>query len=162
MDANSEARLTLVCPKLADKIHTMASILQQENLEIRVIQGFRSWAEQDALYAQGRTAPGSKVTNAPGGSSWHNFGLAVDCAPDDPTKAGYQIDWNADHPQWKRMEEVGRSLGLYAGADFKRLVDAPHFQMTGRFPVSPDDEVRQLFKDGGSLGLWGEAFDADR
>nr|WP_295770097.1 M15 family metallopeptidase [Rhodoferax sp.] len=38
----------------------------------------RSCAEQDALYAQGRTAPGNKVTNAKSGDSNHNFGIAFD------------------------------------------------------------------------------------
>src|SRR5690606_22511724 len=42
------------------------------------ISGHRTWAEQDALYAQGRTKPGSIVTNAKGGQSNHNFGIAMD------------------------------------------------------------------------------------
>lgn len=43
-----------------------------------MISGTRTYAEQDALYAKGRTAPGSKVTNAKGGYSNHNFGIAGD------------------------------------------------------------------------------------
>ena len=35
--------------------------------EVRIICGTRTYAEQDALYAQGRTAKGAKVTNAKGG-----------------------------------------------------------------------------------------------
>jgi len=45
---------------------------------LKLISGLRTYEEQDALYAQGRTAPGPKVTNAPGGHSNHNFGLAFD------------------------------------------------------------------------------------
>jgi peptidoglycan L-alanyl-D-glutamate endopeptidase CwlK len=164
MDRTSEARLTLVCPALASKIRRMADILLLEGLDIRVIQGLRSWAEQQALWLKGRDANGNIinpheiVTNAPGGHSWHNLGLAVDCAPDDPTIAGYQIDWDANHPQWKRMEEVGRSLGLTAGADFTRLVDAPHFQLQGRFPIgAPDDEARQIYKQQGAMAFWYDA-----
>jgi peptidoglycan L-alanyl-D-glutamate endopeptidase CwlK len=48
---------------------------------IRVVQGLRSWTEQDALYAMGRTAPGKIVTNVKGGYSYHNYGMAVDCVP---------------------------------------------------------------------------------
>lgn len=164
MDATSEAKLTLVYPVLADKIRTLADILMQERsdvlpkgCEVRVTQGLRSWAEQDALYAKGRTEAGPKVTNAAGGHSWHNFGLAVDLVPDDITKDGFQCDWNARHPAWKRMEEVGQSLGLECGAFWRTFPDAPHFQLNGRFPVgAPNDEARQIFKDGGSMALWAE------
>ncbi len=48
------------------------------DITINIISGLRSYEEQDALYAQGRTAPGNKVTNARGGYSNHNFGIAFD------------------------------------------------------------------------------------
>lgn len=158
MDAVSEARLQLVWPLLADKIHTMAVMLEQEGIEIRVVQGLRSWQEQDKLYAQSRTTPGKVVTNCKGGQSYHNFGMAVDCvpsqfSPDQP----YNPDWNSSHPDWNRMEAVGIYLGLTAGAGFRTFPDAPHFQLTGQFPVGePDGEVRQLFKDGGMQAIWSQ------
>ena len=40
----------------------------------------RTFAYQDWLYAKGRTQPGKKVTNARGGQSLHNYGLAIDFA----------------------------------------------------------------------------------
>ncbi len=43
-----------------------------------VAQGYRSIAEQNRLYAQGRTLPGPIVTNARGGQSNHNRGIAVE------------------------------------------------------------------------------------
>ncbi len=43
-----------------------------------MISGTRTYAEQDALYAKGRTVPGPVVTNAKGGHSNHNFGVAGD------------------------------------------------------------------------------------
>src|ERR1019366_5531638 len=81
MDNASEERLQLVCPQLADKVRQMAENLANQNIDIRVTQGLRTYAEQDALYAQGRTTPGRIVTNAKGGYSYHCFGLAIDCAP---------------------------------------------------------------------------------
>lgn len=43
---------------------------QAVGIEIKVITGTRSYAEQDALYAKGRTSPDTdKVTNAKGGHS---------------------------------------------------------------------------------------------
>jgi hypothetical protein len=56
------------------------------------------------------------------------------------------------------MEALGQSLGLEVGAYWRSFPDAPHFQLTGRFPVgAPSDEVRQLFKDGGMQAVWDEA-----
>ncbi|SVE43245.1 uncharacterized protein METZ01_LOCUS496099, partial [marine metagenome] len=46
--------------------------------ELFVVHTLRTYAEQDDLYEQGRTEPGKIVTNARGGKSWHNFGLAID------------------------------------------------------------------------------------
>lgn len=158
MEPVSEARLQEVMPALAVQIRQMDTILRLENIEIRVVQALRSWQQQDALYAQGRTTPGDIVTNCKGGMSYHNFGLAVDCTPSiNGVDAAYIPDWNANHPAWKRMEAVGQSLGLDSGATWRSFPDAPHFQLTGRFPEGePDDEVRQLFKDGGMVSIWRE------
>jgi peptidoglycan LD-endopeptidase CwlK len=149
MDSISEQRLVGVYPVLAHKIRQVAAQLEEEGTLIRVTQAVRTIEEQDALYAQGRTAPGSIVTNCPGGHSYHNFGLAVDCVPSVPGNS-YIPDWNAEHPTWKRMEELGAGLGLTVGAQWRSFPDAPHFQLTGKFPVGqPNDELRRIFQDGG-------------
>lgn len=41
-------------------------------VRLRISQGVRTIAEQDALYAQGRTTKGKIVTQARGGDSYHN------------------------------------------------------------------------------------------
>jgi|SRR5208283_4803762 len=152
MDSVSESRLQLVCPALAEKIHRLAEMVADAGIVFRVTQGLRSWAEQDALYQQGRTVPGEIVTEAPAGASWHEFGLAVDLVPMDPLP-----DWNLAHPVWAKLVAAGESLGLYSGSQFSHIKDEPHFQLTGRFPVSPDDEVRQIFLDQGMSTVWSEA-----
>ena len=43
-----------------------------------IVQSLRTFPEQNALYAQGRTKPGPRVTKAKGGQSYHNYGLAID------------------------------------------------------------------------------------
>jgi peptidoglycan L-alanyl-D-glutamate endopeptidase CwlK len=152
----SEVRLSFVMPLLAEKVRYMAEILEldSEPIYLVVLAGLRTWAEQNALYAQGRTLPGNIVTNAKGGESWHNFGCAVDCAP-EIVKG--QIDWNGNHPQWKRMQQVGESLGLTSGATWTRLVDAPHFQLTGPFPAAaPNDEARLIYANEGAQAFWQE------
>ena len=152
MDTVSEARLQLVCPALAAKIQSLALMLQDEGITFRVTQGLRSWNDQDKLYQQGRTLPGKIVTNAPAGHSWHEFGLAVDVVPMDPLP-----DWDTTHPVWTRLINVGESLGLYSGSEFTHIKDEPHFQLTGTFPVSPNDEARQIFKNAGMEAVWQEA-----
>jgi len=156
MDAASEARLQDVFPALAGCIRQMADMLANEGIDIRVVQALRTWAEQDALYAQGRTAPGKIVTNCRGGQSYHNFGLAVDCAP---SKNGpgqpFDPDWNEQNPSWQRMVAVGQSIGLDCGATWRTFRDVPHFQLTGRFPEGePSQEMIQLFKNGGTNAVW--------
>ena len=153
MDTISEERLSQVHPMLAMKIRQMADILASDDppTTLRVTQGLRTWSEQAVLYAQGRSAPGRVVTNAEPGSSWHNFGLAVDVVPLD---LQHLPDWNTSHPIWQRIVSVGTGLGLVAGAQFRTFVDYPHFQLTGKWPASPDLEVRETYGQSGIGGIW--------
>ena len=50
----------------------------EAGINVKIITGTRTYQEQDELYAKGRTTAGPKVTNAPAGYSWHNFGVAWD------------------------------------------------------------------------------------
>ena len=157
MDDLSEERLALINPILADKVRVLYNMLEAQGIVIRVVQGLRSWNEQQALYEQGRTTPGKIITNCPGGHSWHNYGLSVDIAPNDPSKPIWTPDWNANHPNWKRMEDVARSIGFAVGADWRTYPDNPHIQMVGRFSANPDKEAQGLFRDGGMEAVWREA-----
>ena len=66
-----------VQPVMRSFVIAAKAIAAKQNLDVRAISGLRSYAEQDALYAKGRTAPGARVTSARGGFSNHNFGLAI-------------------------------------------------------------------------------------
>jgi peptidoglycan LD-endopeptidase CwlK len=154
MDTISRSRLATVYPSLASLIMQMSQGL---SFDIEVTQGLRTWAEQDALYAQGRTTPGQIVTHVAGGYSWHCFGLAVDLVPEDITPG--QPDWNLSHPVWARMVSLAESLGLVSGAEWHGAdLDTPHVQLTGRFPLTPDDEVRAIYTAGGLPAVWTAAF----
>jgi peptidoglycan LD-endopeptidase CwlK len=150
MDAISEQRLQAVCPALADKIHALAAAMP--NVDLRVTQGLRLWSEQAALYAQGRTTLGVIVTDAPPGYSYHEFGLAVDVVPMDQDPP--QPDWDLSHPVWQQIVTAGEALGLFSGSEFCTIKDWPHFQMTGTFPDSPTDEVRELYSGAGIQAVW--------
>lgn len=161
----SEERLATVHPKLAALIHTLDTQMSEP---LGVTQGRRDDAEQEALYAQGRGtlelvnhlrelvgwAPitaeenAETVTDAKPGYSWHGPGLAVDVVPLDSSQ---DPDWDSNHPVWKELVEKGEALGLTSGISWH---DEPHFQLTGRFGITPDDEVRQLMASGGVEAVW--------
>ena len=152
MNQTSEVRLRTVHPAIKRAVEILEEkLLAEGSGDIIVVQAARTYAAQDELYAQGRTAPGTVVTNARGGYSWHCFSLAVDLCPIDQA---HQPDWNASHPVWQRMIDLGTSLGMVSGKSFH---DLPHFQMTGRFPITPTDEVRTIFESGGVDAVWAES-----
>jgi peptidoglycan L-alanyl-D-glutamate endopeptidase CwlK len=141
----SLVRLGQVHPKLADQSKTMAQMMEGE-IDGQISQGLRTWAEQDILFRQ---IP--KVTDVPGGYSWHNFGMAVDWDIQLPDGT---VDWNEQHPTWQRLVSIGDSLGLThvsIGQGGRTHRDWPHFQITGRFGLSPGDEVRAIYKRNGSI-----------
>jgi peptidoglycan L-alanyl-D-glutamate endopeptidase CwlK len=161
MDKVSEQRLAKVHPVLAAKVRQLSDALQAEGITIRVVQGLRTYQEQAALYAQGRTAPGPKVTNAPAGSSYHNYGLAVDICPGNPGSNPWQPDWKATdakglRPTWARAIALAKKLSLTCGADFESLKDYPHLQLTGNMPIgAPTTKARQMLASGSDLSsIW--------
>lgn len=101
-----------------------------------ITQGYRSTAEQNALYAKGRYGNKEKiVTNAPGGYSNHNFGLAIDFALYTPN--GEQVVWNqtVDYDRdgkadWAEVVAIAKSLGFAWGGDWRGFPDAPHLEYT--------------------------------
>ncbi|GGA80826.1 hypothetical protein GCM10011507_35050 [Edaphobacter acidisoli] len=153
MDTVSAIRLSLVHPVLAAKVQAMTAALAADGITIRVIQGLRTLQEQNADYAKGRTAPGSIVTNARGGQSWHNYGLAVDCAPGIRGAAVWTPNWDASSLDWETMISAGEAQGLIAGARWTSFPDRPHFQLPN-IPVSPDDAARTLLSAGSMKNFW--------
>lgn len=99
-----------------------------------VTSGLRDSAKQAALYAQGRTAPGPIVTNAPPGHSAHEHGLAIDVALQLP--AG--LSWDTNDPAWPRLwAAVKASQGLHSGHDFPPVApaDDDHIQAVRWYAV---------------------------
>lgn len=114
----------------------------------------RTIAEQDALYAQGRTKPGKIVTKARGGFSMHNYGLAIDVVllldrdgdgkyteASWDTKGDFDSDGVAD---WMEIVRVFKEFGWVWGGDWK-FYDAPHFEKTFGYSVR---QLLNLHKSG--------------
>jgi peptidoglycan L-alanyl-D-glutamate endopeptidase CwlK len=113
-----------------------------------MIAGNRTWAEQDALFAQGRTAPGNIVTKARGGSSNHNFGIAADFG----VFAGkaYLDDSNPRRASavHKACAFHAASCGLEWGGDWQRFRDEPHYEIQTGLTMA---QKRNVFKLRGSV-----------
>lgn len=77
-DSRSEGNIITLASKAQVAARQFLKIAKDNNLDIRIISGTRTYAEQDALYSQGRTKAGPIVTYAKGGQSNHNFGIAWD------------------------------------------------------------------------------------
>lgn len=154
-DPYSEMQLAKVYPPMADKIRELFMQMQQEGVVFKVTQGLRTMQEQADLYAKGRTLPGPIVTNAPAGSSWHQFGVAIDLVPIDQLG---KADWNPKHPVWQQIINAALMLRLFSGSKFRTFPDYPHLQMTGRFGISPNQQAKDILKMFGVEGFWKDAF----
>ncbi len=143
-DTATNNRIAKLHPKIRCAVKNFINEVDKTmGIKLRVIQGFRTYAEQNALYAQGRTTKGKKVTNAKGGQSNHNFGLAIDVAE---IKNG-NIDWNEQEKVLPKIAPIGKKWGFEWGGDWKSIVDKPHFEMM--FGKSLAD-LRKLYEENGN------------
>ena len=118
-DTLSVRRIQLLHPKVRGAATAFIEECESTlDVTIRVVQGLRTFEEQDALYAQGRTKPGNKVTAAKGGQSFHCFGLAIDIVPIQNSKA----DWSFD---FDKLSALCTKYGLTSG---KAWNDNDHYE----------------------------------
>jgi len=119
----------------------LGAFVNVQEYTVKILSGTRTYAEQNALYAQGRTRAGNKVTNARGGSSNHNFGIAWDI--------GIFVNgkYLGNSPLYKQAATVGltATTGVEWGGNWVTFPDKPHYQLaTGKTLA----EVRELFESG--------------
>ena len=123
VDARSEKVIATLQPPVRPMARALVQKAALNGIEIRIISGLRSYAEQNALYAQGRTLAGRKVTNARGGYSNHNFGIAFDVGVFEGSR------YLGESPKYKAVGALGMELGLEWGGSWKTIIDEPHFQL---------------------------------
>lgn len=132
MEKITSDRIDLLHPSIREEVRRLVNecnaVLTMHS-QMRIVQGLRTIDEQNGLYAQGRTKPGAKVTNAKGGQSYHNYGLAIDfCLLID----GKEISWDSikDFDQdgiadWLEVAKIFQREGYKWGKAFN---DLPHFE----------------------------------
>ena len=121
-DPITSQRIATLHPLIRSRVADFINEADQLGIQLRITSAYRSFAEQDALFAQGRTKPGNIVTNARGGESIHNFGLAFDVVP----MVHGQTNWNGN---WSFIGALGKSFGFTWGGDWQAFPDRPHFEM---------------------------------
>lgn len=116
-------------PLLQAKCHDLLDAAKKAGIELMVTGTLRTKAEQEALYAQGRSKPGKIVTRARYPYSLHCWGLAFDIAVVRDGKA----DWDAAD-LYEKVGKMGTDLGLVWGGNFKSFKDMTHFELAGYDP----------------------------
>jgi peptidoglycan L-alanyl-D-glutamate endopeptidase CwlK len=122
-DERSERNIATLLPQVQPLARALIESAAAVGIAIKVISGTRTYEEQNALYEQGRTTPGRIVTNARGGYSNHNFGIAFDIGV---FEGGRYLD---ESPAYKAVGAIGMKLGLEWGGNWKTIQDEPHFQL---------------------------------
>jgi hypothetical protein len=131
-------RLKGVHPTLAAAIVAILKDMQAAGQQMFVVMGVRTQAEQEALYAKGRTIPGAIVTNKDGIAHPSNhqpkadgLGYAVDCA-----FLGTRDPWSLDLP-WQLYGEKVEAAGLTWGGRWTHPHDSPHAELPSSAGTKP-------------------------
>jgi peptidoglycan L-alanyl-D-glutamate endopeptidase CwlK len=136
-----------------EEMYKEMCVVLSGRIRVRFTRVYSTYAEQDELFAQGRTKPGKIVTRAKGGRSYHNFGLAFDiCLLIDRNGDGVfeeaswdtRLDFDKDGKiDWQEIVTIAKQYGWEWGGDWASFPDAPHFQKTfGLSVVVLDQRVR--------------------
>lgn len=126
--------ITALHPRLQTKAALLKEECKKQGISILFSECLRTKAEQDALYAQGRTAPGNIVTNAKGStySSQHQWGIAIDFYINmDVDGDGDKKDdaFNNSTRLFERVGAIAKSIGLGWGGDWTSIKDRPHLYL---------------------------------
>lgn len=143
-DTASENNMITLMPKAQIEARKFLQIAAGNHLDIRILSGTRTYAEQDALFGHGRNGDHNpKVTNARGGQSNHNFGIAWDIGVFDPH--GNYISQDAPYKAFAAVV-LPKMNTIEWGGNWISFKDYPHYQLK---PISEQETViRGLFEEG--------------
>lgn len=113
-------------PKVAAMCSEFINRCKAQGIDVIITSTYRDGEAQDKLYAQGRTEPGKKVTNAKAGQSFHNWRVAFDFVPIVDGKARWD-----DAVLFIKCGEIAEGVGLEWAGRWKKFNEMPHCQYTG-------------------------------
>ncbi len=129
MDKLTIDRIAQAHPKIREELkqyYIECNNLLPKGVRLRFAYVYRSIAEQNVLYNQR-----PKVTNAKGGQSIHNYGLAYDYVimlDKDNNGTFETIEWDLKSPYHKVVVDYFKSKGYEWGGSWSTFKDYPHFQ----------------------------------
>ena len=129
MDQLTIDRIAQAHPKIREELkqyYIECNNKLPKGVRLRFAYVYRSIAEQNVLYNQR-----PKVTNAKGGQSIHQYGLAFDYVimlDKDNNGTFETIEWDLKSPYHKVVVDFFKSKGYEWGGDWKNFKDYPHFQ----------------------------------
>jgi peptidoglycan L-alanyl-D-glutamate endopeptidase CwlK len=141
-DVRSEEHITTLALAAQRQARDCLARLVDSGAIARIISGTRTYAEQDALFRRGRNGvPGPRVTNARGGQSNHNFGVAWDIGLFGPTGTYFAVA-----APYMKASLAGKSNLIEWGGDWTTFPDPPHYQF--KVQAGSIAELRGLFESG--------------
>ena len=139
MDEITLKRIEQAHPKIREQLkkqYIEANNLLGKGARLRFAYVYRSIEEQNKLFNQR-----PKVTNAKGGQSIHNYGLAFDIVllyDNDGNGTFEEASWSMirdfdkdSKADFMEIVNYFKSKGWVWGGDWKKLKDNPHFEVKG-------------------------------
>jgi peptidoglycan L-alanyl-D-glutamate endopeptidase CwlK len=122
VSVSAKANINLLHPKTAAKVAKLMELCRDKEIPLLITDTLRNRADQDRLYAQGRSASGKIVTQAKYPDSPHCWGIAADFCKN---VKGHEFD---DSPFFSIVGELAESVGFDWGGRWTRFRDLPHLQ----------------------------------
>jgi peptidoglycan L-alanyl-D-glutamate endopeptidase CwlK len=139
-------------PAVRIKAERLVVLCNKNGLPIKITETLRTKAEQDAIYAQGRTTPGKIVSNAPGTGyqSPHQWGVAFDFCRNVKGK-----EYDNSDGFFESVGALGKSVGLFWGGDYRTMKDSPHFEDITYVPGNSTRALREQYVEPEAfMGSW--------
>ncbi|GEP92732.1 hypothetical protein CTE07_43770 [Chitinophaga terrae (ex Kim and Jung 2007)] len=142
-DIRSEGNIFSLIPKAQILARQFLDKLTSAGNDVRIISGTRTYSEQDLIYKQGRFGSKlPKVTNARGGQSNHNFGIAWDIGLFED---GHYSTLDSKYKKIAN-DVLADFPDLQWGGNWTSFKDYPHYQLKA---VSDSvTQIRSLFEKG--------------
>jgi len=157
LSKNNQDNIDKLHPEIRDDVEEMLKNLTKDGINVEITFSYRSYEDQNELYNKGRDEKGNVidkskvVTNAKGGQSNHNFGLAFDVEVYD---SDGKKTWDKNSDVWKKVIAEGKKQGFDAGAEWEDFPDLPHFENTfGLKPKELRDKVTKNDVTGGYVNV---------